>query len=79
MSELTILSGNQSFMVKGKDILSLELKLNLTIKGRIYRKIGEHIYEFYIKEGCKGDVIAKEISQLILRDLNIIPEEDAQE
>jgi len=36
-------------------------------------------WDALIKEGCKGDVIAKEISQLILRDLNIIPEEDAQE
>ena len=36
-------------------------------------------WDALIKEGCKGDVIAKEISQLIFRDLNIIPEEDAQE
>ena len=36
-------------------------------------------WDALIKEGCKGDVIAKEISQLILRDLNIIPEENAQE
>ena len=36
-------------------------------------------WDALIKEGCKGDVIAKEISQLILRDLNIIPEGDAQQ
>ena len=36
-------------------------------------------WDSLIKEGCKGDDIAKEISQLIFRDLNIIPEEDAQE
>ena len=36
-------------------------------------------WDALIKEGCKGDDIAKEISQLIFRDLNIIPEEDAQE
>ena len=36
-------------------------------------------WDALIKEGCKGDNIAKEISQLIFRDLNIIPEEDAQE
>ena len=35
-------------------------------------------WDVLIKEGCKGDDIAKEISQLIFRDLNIIPEEDAQ-
>ena len=36
-------------------------------------------WDALIKEGCKVDDIAKEISQLIFRDLNIIPEEDAQE
>ena len=35
-------------------------------------------WDALIKEGYKGDDIAKEISQLIFRDLNIIPEEDAQ-
>ena len=36
-------------------------------------------WDALIKEGFTGDDIAKEISQLIFRDLNIIPEEDAQE
>ena len=36
-------------------------------------------WDALINEGCKGDDIAKEISQLIFRDLDIIPEEDAQE
>ena len=36
-------------------------------------------WDAQIKEGCKGDDIAKEISQLIFRNLDIIPEEDAQE
>ena len=36
-------------------------------------------WDALIKEGFKGDDIAKEISQLFFEDLNIIPEEDAQE
>ena len=36
-------------------------------------------WDALINEGCKGDDIAKEISQLIFRNLDIIPEEDAQE
>jgi len=40
--------------VKGQDILKLELKLNLTEKSREYSHIGEHFYQFYVKEGCEG-------------------------
>ena len=36
-------------------------------------------WDALINEGRKGDDIAKEISQLIFRDLDIISEEDAQE
>ena len=36
-------------------------------------------WDALINEGRKGDDIAKEISQLIFRNLDIIPEEDAQE
>jgi len=36
-------------------------------------------WDALINEGRKGDDIAKEISQLIFRDLDIIPEEDTQE
>jgi hypothetical protein len=36
-------------------------------------------WDALINEGCKGDDIAKEISQLISRDLDIIPGEDDQE
>ncbi len=36
-------------------------------------------WDALIKEGCKGDDISKEISQLFFEDLNIIPEEDSQE
>jgi len=36
-------------------------------------------WDALIKEGCKGDDIAKDISQLFFEDLNIIPAEDARE
>ena len=36
-------------------------------------------WDALINEGCKRDDIAKEISQLIFRDLDIIPVEDTQE
>ena len=36
-------------------------------------------WDAFINEGRKGDDIAKEISQLIFRDLDIIPEEDTHE
>ena len=36
-------------------------------------------WDALINEGRKGDDIAKEFSQLIFRDLDIVPEEDAQE
>jgi len=54
MSELTVKYNDNKFMIKGTDILQLELKLNLTIKGREYKKIGEYLYDFYTKEGCRG-------------------------
>ena len=54
MSTLIIQYNDQSFSIKGKDILQLELKLNLTEKAREYSKIGDHLYLFYTKEGCEG-------------------------
>jgi|TARA_B100002003_G_scaffold27969_1_gene23178 hypothetical protein len=36
-------------------------------------------WDALINDDCKGDDIAKEISQLIFRDLDIIPEEDTEE
>ena len=36
-------------------------------------------WDALINEGRKGDDISKEISQLIFRELDIVPEEDAQE
>ena len=54
MSVLTIRCGENIFNVSGKDILQLELKLNLTEKSREYSKIGDYIYNFYVKEGCEG-------------------------
>lgn len=63
---LTIRCGENTFTVSGKDILQLELKLNLTEKAREYSKIGDHIYNFYVKEDCKGqpsDVLEVDQSQ----------------
>ena len=54
MSELTVKYNDKSFVIKGQEIIQLELKLNLTIKGREYKKIGEYLYNFYTKEGCQG-------------------------
>ena len=64
MTELTVKCSDKSFIVKGTDVLQLELKLNLTLKGREYKKIGEHLYDFYTKEGCQGQPSNKlEINQ----------------
>ena len=54
MTELTVKCSDKSFIVKGKDIIQLELKLDLTLKGREYKKIGEYLYNFYTKEDCEG-------------------------
>ena len=57
MSVLTIQCDTQTCTVKGRDILYLELKLNLTEKSREYSHIGEHLYQFYVKEGCEGQPV----------------------
>ena len=50
MSVLKIKCNDQSFSVKDREIIQLELKLNLTEEGNLWRDIGDClIYNFKIK------------------------------
>lgn len=51
---LTIQSGENKFNVSGKDILNLELKLNITPYGNSWKDIGEHLFNFHCKQGYQG-------------------------
>ena len=52
MSELKIKCNNQFFSVKDREIIQLELKLNLTDKGNLWRDIGDHIFDFHNFQNC---------------------------
>ena len=54
MNIITICCETQTFHVSNEDIIQLELKLNLTDKAQEYSKVGDHLYNFYTKEGCEG-------------------------
>tara|TARA_A100001015_G_C14935022_1_gene690063 strand:- start:37 stop:309 length:273 start_codon:yes stop_codon:yes gene_type:complete len=54
MSKLTIQSGKNKFNVSGKAILNLELKLNITPYGHSWKDIGDHLFNFYNKQGYQG-------------------------
>ena len=51
MSKVTIQSGKNTFKVSGKEIINLELKLNITPYGNIWRDIGDHLFNFHNKQG----------------------------
>ena len=47
MSVLKIKCNDQSFSVVDREIIQLELKLNLTDEGNLWKDIGDHIYYFH--------------------------------
>jgi len=47
MSKLTIKNDEHSFSVEGPEIINLELKLNITDYGHTWKKIGDHLFNFY--------------------------------
>ena len=54
MSKLIIKCKNESFAVEGKDIINLELKLNITEYGRSWDHIGGYLFDFYNLNGYKN-------------------------
>ena len=55
--KLTLYTDTQSFDVRDKDILLLELALNNSIYGHGWSTIGDYLYNFYVKEDCIGQPI----------------------
>tara|TARA_B100001758_G_C18411996_1_gene616467 strand:+ start:1227 stop:1460 length:234 start_codon:yes stop_codon:yes gene_type:complete len=49
--KLTIYSDIDSFEVYDNDILQLELKLNMSKYSKEWSKIGDYLYNYYVKEG----------------------------
>lgn len=49
---LTVRDNNERFELNEKESISLELKLNVTSKGKEWSKIGDHLYNFGTKQDC---------------------------
>jgi hypothetical protein len=73
MSILTITNNRESFEIKGKDIINLEIKLNITDYGKPWVIIGDHLYNFYNLRGCEKQpsniLNVKDFQYTFLQDL----------
>lgn len=47
MLELTITNNVDKFIIKDREILNMELKLNITEYGKVWSHIGDHLFDFY--------------------------------
>ena len=74
MSKLTIQTGNDKFEIEGKNIIDLEVKLNITEFGKKWLNIGDHLYKFYTLQGYEGQppniLNVNEFQYNYLQDLN---------
>ena len=51
---LKIVSEDNMFEITGKNIINLELKLNLSEYGHKWSHIGDYLFKFYNHIGCEG-------------------------
>jgi len=54
---LTITNTDSSFTVTAREAIDLELKLNVTSKGREWVKLGDHLYAFGTKQPCSNVLV----------------------
>ena len=50
--KLTIQHDNKQFHLHNKDIIQLELDLNMSKYGKEWSHIGDYLYNFFVKEDC---------------------------
>ena len=80
MSQVTIQSGKNKFKVSGKEIINLELKLNITPYGHSWKDIGDHLFNFHNKQGYQGqpsDVI--NVTEFQYQYLNILSQKSLEQ
>jgi len=80
MSKVTIQSGKNKFKVTGKEIINLELKLNITPYGHSWKDIGDHLFNFHNKRGYQGqppDVI--NVTEFQYQYLNILSQKSLEQ
>lgn len=54
MSKLIIKNQKESFKLEDREIINLEVKLNITEYGNKWKHIGDHLYKFYNLESFDG-------------------------
>ena len=54
MSKLIIKNRKDFIELEGREIINLEVKLNITEHGNQWKHIGDHLYKFYTLEGSQG-------------------------
>ena len=76
MSKLIIKNQKDFIELKGREIINLEVKLNITEHGNQWKHIGDHLYKFYTLEGYEGQPMnildVTEYQFNYLKDLNRI-------
>ena len=73
MTTLTISDDTDSFDIEGRDIINLEIKLNMTEYGKEWINIGDHLFNFYNLIGFKNQpsniLRVKDFQYLFLKQL----------
>tara|TARA_Y100000991_G_C21967687_1_gene347714 strand:+ start:731 stop:1012 length:282 start_codon:yes stop_codon:yes gene_type:complete len=80
MSKLIIKNKKEFIELKGREIINLEVKLNITEHVKEWKHIGDYLYKFYTLEGCERQPMnildVTEYQFNYLKDLNSKKYED---
>ena len=70
MLELTITNNVDKFIIKDREILNMELKLNITEYGKAWSHIGDHLFDFYNQKNLNNILIVDDDQFKFLKDLS---------
>ena len=71
MLELTITNNVDKFIIKDREILNMELKLNITEYGKVWSHIGDHLFDFYHQKILINTLIVDDNQFKYLKNLSL--------
>lgn len=66
---LTITNTDHSFSVDTKQAIDLELKLNVTSKGKVWIHIGDHLFAYGTSKQCEPTLVVNNEQYALLQTL----------
>ena len=66
---LTVTNTEQSFQLDAQSCVALELKLNVTSKGKVWSAIGDHLFNYGTNRPCKEFLVVTNEQFAFLEEL----------